>query len=229
MLPFLNIWSIDMGFKFRTIAVVGCALGLTAGASMAFAEATPTTAPQSVVCLPVAEKMPDADVAKFLANPGKLLTDYPAGGVPMSNAVRTLAGSSDEALKAIMGLVKTANSGQKAQIAAGLAHVVSACNGLGTKQAQDYGLTIQTSVASAADTELASSFQQSQKDIATASVGGAPGTSVGGGATNDGSSQDGGDNGYKFTAEGTLDTSSGDYSIGNANTFSSAADNLSPN
>jgi hypothetical protein len=126
-----------------------------------------------------------------------------------------------------MELLGKANDGQKSAIAAGLARVVYVCTNTGSEAAQNYAAAIQAAVA-AGDPTFASTFQQSSKDISVASVGpGAAGTSVSGGATGDDSTQRGADNKYKSPGDNPIDTTSADYSVGDADSVDSS-DVISP-
>jgi hypothetical protein len=195
-------------------AVVGC--GSIALAEEKPAAATPAKTDQS--CLVAPAKLGDKEVQDFMAAPAKLLTDNPAGGLPMSNRVRELAGSSSGAMDQLIGLTKSANDGQKSAIAAGLARAVSACGTVNP----DYASVIQNAVAGLGDPALIAAFAQATNDIKVAAVG-APGASsfAGGGATGVGGvSKQSGDNSYKYSSEGGVDTSSGSYDIGSANSVS---------
>lgn len=192
-------------------AVVSCAN--IAQAEEQPAAAAPAKAEQS--CLVAPAKLGDKEIADFVAAPTKLLTDNPAGGLPMSNRVRELAGSSSNATDQLIGLTKTANDGQKSAIAAGLARAVSACGTVNP----DYASLIQNAVAGLGDPAVIAAFAQATDDIKVAAVG-APGASsfAGGGATGaDGLSKQSGDNAYQYPGEGGVDTTSGTYDIGSAN------------
>jgi len=224
----LNKYKIQMrGIKmltkyiFRglcTAAIIGTAIG---GGSFAWAEEKPATAPASEPvkveqsCLIAPAKLGDKDVQDFVAAPAKLLTDNPAGGLPMANRVRELAGSSSRAFDQIIGMAKSANDGQKSAIAAGLARIVSACGTVNP----DYASLIQNAVAGLGDPVLIAAFAQAANDIKVAAVG-APGASsfAGGGATGlVGAGQTSGTNGYKY-ADGTgVDSGSGNYDVGSPN------------
>jgi hypothetical protein len=194
-------------------AVVSC--GNIALAEEKPAAATPAKVEQS--CLVAPAKLGDKEVQDFMAAPAKLLTENPAGGLPMSNRVRELAGSSSGAMDQLIGLTKSANDGQKSAIAAGLARAVSACGTVNP----DYASVIQNAVAGLGDPSLIAAFAQATNDIKVAAVG-APGASsfAGGGATGaDGVSKQSGDNAYKYPGDSGIDTTSGTYDIGSANSL----------
>ncbi|MDB5525919.1 MAG: hypothetical protein JWM58_3682 [Rhizobium sp.] len=200
---------------------------LSAGALIALsnvaAAQTTTEAKPDVTCLQTPAKMSDSDLQAFIGDPKALLTANPMGGLPLSSRVRELAGSSSNAFQKIMELTKDASDGQKSAIAAGLASVVSVCDGVGTDAAQGYASVIQTAVANSGDAQFASTFQVSSKDVSAASVSpGAGDVAVGGGATDDGGKQASGTNLYKSPGDGPLDTTSNDYAIGGHMTSFSA-------
>lgn len=209
-------------YRLRFMLSVIC-LSAVSGAALAAAPASNAATPD-VACLQTPAKMEDSDLKSFMTNPRTLLTANPAGGLPLSNQVRELAGSSSLAFGKIMDLAKTANEGQRSAIAAGLARVVYVCGTVGTDTAQDYAAAIQASVASFGDPAFASTFQQSSKDINVASVGpGAGSPAIGGGETSTDQTQQGATNNYKSPGDAPMDTSTGQYTIG------SAGDTISPN
>jgi hypothetical protein len=194
------------------VATVGCFSAFSATAS---AETVPARA--DVSCLQTPAKLDDSALQSFMTDPAALLTSNPAGGLPLSNQVRGLAGSSSLAFNKIMELTKTATDSQKSAIAAGLARVVYVCGTVGTEATQDYAAAIQTSVAGFGDPAFASTFQKSSEDVNVASVGpGAGGTAIGGGATATDETQQGASNNYKSPGDGPRDTTSSEYTVGTA-------------
>jgi hypothetical protein len=213
-------------------AVSRCVLLLSVGIFTAYANiaiAEENTANSAVVaCLQTPAKLSDADIQAFMGTPQVLLTDNQVGGLPLSNRVRELAGSSSQAFAKIMELAKTANEQQKSAIAAGLARVVYTCGLVGSEEANNYGSLIQSQVAAMGDSAFAAAFLQSSSDVRTASLGPGSGNSLGGGSTATDNGQKGGDNKFKASGDGPTDTSSGAYTIGNVNPFGDASEVTSP-
>ena len=131
-------------------------------------------------CFVTPAKLPASEVDAFLANPSQLLVDEAAGGLPLSNKVRGLAGSSGLAVAALVDLAKTATDPQKAAIGAGLSRVVQACSGT-----PDYAANIQKLVAELGDASMITAFMAASSDVQVAAVAGpgAANNSVGGGTT----------------------------------------------
>jgi hypothetical protein len=204
--------------------------GAVASAAMISDAAAEAAAPHSsVACLQTPAKMSDSEVQAFLSNPQGLLSSNPGGGLPLTEAVRRLAGSDSNAFQKIMDLVKVANESQKSAIAGGLARVVSLCGDIGSAPAQDYAAQIQASVANSGDQYLTSTFQQSSQEVNAASVGpGAAGNAVGGGATTPNDSQQGAANEFRYAAETPINTTSGQYTIGTVNSVGDSEDVISP-
>jgi hypothetical protein len=169
-------------------------------------------------CFQFPIKMDDKEVALFLGNPGGLLTDNPGGGLPMSNKVRSLAGSSAKAYDAIIGLVSKANSSQKAAIGAGLARVVTACRDSNAEFAD----MIQNGIAQFTDADLLAGYTGAASDTNVASVAGpgAGANTVGGGTTQDSNSQRSASNnytnGYTPGQNQSRNNDSGGFTVGNA-------------
>jgi len=205
--------------------------GIVACGNIASAEqpaSTPSAKPD-IACLQIPAKLGDSELQSFMSDPKALLTANQVGGLPLSNRIRELAGSSSHAFDKIMELTKEANSSQKAAIASGLARVVFTCGNVGTDATQNYAASIQTSVAGFGDPEFASTFLEASKEVNVASVGpGAAGFSVGGGATDGGTGKFSGDNKYKSPGDGPNVTTSGAYTFGSTNPFGASSDNLSP-
>ena len=91
---------------FRYVAGAVVALFFLTAAGIATANAQDATTPK---------------VAAFLANPGKLLKDFPHGGPLMTNIVQTLALSDPSTFSVLLGLLRDANDAQKGGIGEGLA------------------------------------------------------------------------------------------------------------
>jgi hypothetical protein len=205
--------------------VVGvfCSVALAGGAA---AEPTSTSA-KKVVCLPPATKISDSDINAFLNSPDSLLTANQSGGLPLVTRIRELGGSDSNTFAKISALVKNANGPQRAAIASGLANVVHDCGLIGGDDAQNYVLSIQTFVAGFGDPAFASTFQTASKEINVASVGpGAGPGSLGGGDTS--TNPDAKNSNSYHAKDGPIPTTTGTYSFGSTNPFSSNADVLSP-
>ena len=69
------------------------------------------------------QALPAQTVQQFLANPAALLAQYPNGGPPMITEVRNLAASDPATLKALVGLLASANADQASAIGTGLGQV----------------------------------------------------------------------------------------------------------
>jgi hypothetical protein len=194
-------------------SVVGCF-------SFAQAEETSDAASPPAIqsCLVAPAKLADKDVGDFVTAPNALLSENPAGGLPMSNRVRELAGSSSAAFEAILAQIKSANDGQKSAIAAGFARVVAACGPVNP----DYAAAIQNAVAGLGDPVLIAAYAQATNDIKVAAVGVAGAASfAGGGATGtDSGDQSSGTNSYQYPDSSGVDTDSGSYDIGSPNSVS---------
>lgn len=207
-----------MEFSRETLAAVMVAVFAGLGAPVtAFAQNAPVAAPSSqeakadTSCFLAPAKMSAAEVDAFVANPAKLLADEPSGGLPLSNKVRALAGSSSQAAALMIELSKSATDIQKAAIGAGLSRVVQACASL-----PDYAANIQNLVAGLGDPTVIAAFMAASSDVQTAAIGIAGG-GVGGGATADTSSQSGADNSTTFGGDATTDQSAGSgFDVGDA-------------
>lgn len=139
-------------------------------------------------CLSGAAKASDAKLSAFAADPSSILVDNASAGLPLSNAVRSLAASDSATLSKLLDLAKNGNAAQKAAIGAGLARAAVAC----TENEPNYAAQIQSEVAQLGDLEVLVAFRTASSDIATAALSGnagtvtpAPGGDTGsGGATN---------------------------------------------
>lgn len=196
--------------------------GFVAASPPAFAEDTASPpAAAGISCLPTPAKLSEADMQSFFGDSKALLTNNAVGGLPLSNAIRSLAGSNSLAFDKIKDLTKDANPAQRSAIAAGLARVVYVCGTLRDSAAQDYAAAIQAWVAGFGDTTFAAAFQAASKDIDVAAVGpGVGGYAAGGGATTD-ESGSANTNQYTYPSEDPSATTSGTYTIGSVNPYSS--------
>lgn len=219
------------GMNVKQLGAIVVASGFVtlASAFTAQAEAPASTPGHDVACLMRPAKLSEGDIKSFVDHPGALLKASPDGGTQMSTRVRSLAGSSSQAFNAILGLVKQANDNQKSAIASGLAQAVYACGSIGGDEAMNYAAAIQAAVASLGDPSFASTFQQSSKDISTASVGpGAAGYAVGGGTTETDDSPKSGTNGFRSPGNNPIPNTSGDYTVGGVNPVNDVKRRASP-
>jgi hypothetical protein len=213
-------------YGFPGVAFVFGAFCSVALAGTAAAEQTSTPV-KTVVCLPTTTKLSDKDVNAFMSSPESLLTDNQSGGLPLITRVRELVGSNSDTFAKISALTKNANGPQRAAIAAGLANVVHDCGLIGGNDAQNYVLSIQTFVAGFGDPSFASAFQTASKEINVASVGPGSGPgSLGGGDTS--TNPDAKNTNTYHAKDGPLPTTTGAYSFGSTNPFSSTSNILSP-
>jgi hypothetical protein len=187
-----------------------------------FAQGAPATASGAqeakadTSCFLAPAKLSASEVDAFLANPSKLLTDEPSGGLPLSNKARALGGSSMVAAEKLVELSNSATDIQKAAIGAGLSRVVQACASF-----PDFASNIQNLVAGLGDPTVIAAFMAASSDVQTAAVGGAgvgaAGGGVGGGATSDTSGQSNADNSTTFGGNATAAQSSGSgFDVGSA-------------
>jgi len=102
--------------NFRTFqcAILGAAIAGCALAPLSPAMAAVYSSQQA---------LPAQTVQQFLANPAALLTQYPNGGPAMITEIRNLAASDPATLKALVGLLASANSDQASAIGTGLGQV----------------------------------------------------------------------------------------------------------
>lgn len=177
-------------------------------------------------CFTGPARLSDADINSFLSNPGGLLNEFPAAGLPMTSEVRSLAGSSASTLDPIMALLPQANSSQKSAIGAGLARVAKAC----AASSPAYAQLIQEKIAAANSPELTTAFLQTTNEVQTAALAGGAGGGGGGasGLAGGGSvaGSTGGVGGDSSVASGTTT-----FSVGSGGSFTSteeAARSVSP-
>lgn len=174
--------------KYRVSVGLALVALMSGGASVdAFAQGGCFTGPA---------RMSDADVASFTGTPGGLLSGNPSGGLPMSSQVRSLAGSSSDALDSLIALVSQSNGSQKAALGGGLARAARACQAA----SPDYAQLIQQKVAGLNDKDLTAAFLAAMNDVQTAALGGPGGAGgngaggiAGGGAANGQTASNGGD------------------------------------
>lgn len=189
---------------FTALSFTGIAAATTADQS--------TPAKEDVGCLLDPTKLSDAEVGAFLEKPAQLLSDNPGGGLSMSNKVRSLAGSSDKAYDAIIGLVKTANSSQKSAIGAGLSRAVFAC-----KDSQpDFAERMMKGVIAFADADLLAGYTSANADTNVASVTGGASSALGGGSTAESDSQRGAQNDYTYGGNESKENSAEGFTSGDA-------------
>lgn len=148
-------------------ALVGAAI-----AGCALAPLSPATA---AVYSPQ-QALPSQDVQKFLANPSSLLAQFPTGGAAMIAQVRNLAASDPATLKALVGLLATANTEQSTAIGTGLGQVAV----IAVRTDQKFATDIQTAVVTAQNESALVAFKSVvggdiQLTAATGIAGGAGG------------------------------------------------------
>lgn len=127
-------------------------------------------------CFVSPAKLPDSEISGFIGNPNGLLVDNPDGGLPMSSRVRSLAGSSADAVRALIALVPSASIEQRAAIGSGLARAARAC----ARPSPLYAAFIQEQVASLDAAEVIAAFLAASEEVQTAAVAGAGGAGGGG-------------------------------------------------
>ena len=203
----------SIAFRSVVAAVLfGSCVGLgTAPAAFAAASA----------CFVAPAKLSDDKVAAFMASPSAILTTYAAGGLPMANEVRALAGSSADTLDALIALVSQASSPQKAAIGAGLARAAKACAGV----SPDYAALIQEKIAGVNSPELVTAFLSASNDVQTAALGGgatggAAGGAGGGAGGLGGSAGADGSFGNGNSGDSSTANTSGSYSSGGGSSVS---------
>ncbi len=160
--------------------------GIVAAVSLAPAMA-------SAACFEAPAKLSDAEISQFLASPEALLDANPVGGLPLSNRVRSLVGSSDAALDAIVQLASNATAAQNAAFGSALGSVANACADVEPEYAQK----IQDAVAALGNQDMITAFRNASNDPQVAALGrrgrGA-GARRGGGSTDQGSHEGGPNN-----------------------------------
>ena len=124
------------------------------------------------------QSLPTQTIQKFLSNPGSLLTQFPNGGPQMIAMVRDLLASDPATLKAIIGLLSSANPDQS--VAMGTAGGQVALMAVSVEPA--FATQIQDAVASSKNTSASVAFSAVVGgDIKlTAAVGGVGGGGGGG-------------------------------------------------
>jgi hypothetical protein len=180
--------------KLSGIFVLAAGIVAASLQTAAAEDAKPADPTPVLACLAAPSKVSDSVLGAFLAKPDGLLVENPTGGLPMSNQVRALSGSSDKAFDAIVGLIKTANKSQKSAIGAGLARAIAACRDSNPA----FGDKMSLKVAEISDADMMVGFNAANTDIATASVPGAGGAFTGGGAVTEAGSDAGARNSTTF-------------------------------
>jgi hypothetical protein len=206
-------------------------LSLSANSAWAISGTTaaPAKADDDVACLQLPAKLDKAQIEAFLADPGLILKENPAGGLKLSNRVRELAGSSHRALARIRELSKQANEAQKVAIAAGLARVVFVCGTVGGDLALNYSAEIQTMVAQLGDSAFANAFLRASSDISVAALGYASSSSTGSaGAVDGGSTGVSAINYYRSPGDAPRLTTSSSYTIGKVDPYIDDVKTTSP-
>jgi hypothetical protein len=197
-----------MFFKLAIVFLSG-SVALGAASVAAYAQTAPTAAASaaSAGCFVAPAALSPGDVSAFVAEPASLLTDYPAGGLPMSGRVRGLAGTSADTLAPLVSLLGNANPSQIAAIGAGLARAARACAPINP----EYAAQIQETVAGAGNSVFEAAFLGASADTQTAALGaagaaggGAPGAGAIGGGGAPGSGLNG------LNGGGDAGTASGD-------------------
>jgi hypothetical protein len=123
-------------------AIVG-ALLVAAGVALPVQAAAAVYSPQRA--------LPAKTIQEFLANPGQLLAQFPDGGPRMVTLIRDLAASDPSTLKALVGLLATANSSQATAIGTGLGQVAL----MAVKTDPAYANEIQVAIAKADQSQAA--------------------------------------------------------------------------
>lgn len=160
------------------IAAAGAIVSAVFGVAGASAQ---TTAP-AAGCFVEPAKMPNADIQAFLDAPDALLTQFPSGGLTLSSQVRSLAGSSADALAPLLALSRQASPSQAAAIGAGLARVARSC----VAADPEYVAQIQAEIADVEVAGLETAFTAGLNETQTAALGGGAGgggAAAGGGAS----------------------------------------------
>lgn len=174
------------------------AAGAIISAVFGIAGASAQTSAPAAGCFVEPAKLPNADIQAFLDAPDALLTQFPSGGLTLSSQVRSLAGSSADALAPLLALAKQASPSQAAAIGAGLARVARSC----VAADPEYVAQIQAAIADVEVAGLETAFTSGLNETQTAALGGgaaggaaaAGGASaIGGGGTSDGGAGTSGD------------------------------------
>jgi hypothetical protein len=121
-------------------------------------------------CLLHPAKLSEPAVKSFKDRPADILANHPGGGLPMSAAVRRLAGSDVSTVSALVALAKDASVAQIVALGIGLARAAAVCNRLRPELAK----RIQQEVEKAGIPALTAAFAAgvSQDDLAAAGTGG---------------------------------------------------------
>ncbi|MFB9950264.1 hypothetical protein ACFFP0_15505 [Rhizobium puerariae] len=160
-------------------------------------------------CFVGTAKVSDEEIARFLASPQDLLKEYPAGGLPLSTRVRSLAGSSTDTLTALIALLGGASDQQISAIGSGLARAARAC----APSNPEYAAQIQAAAADVDNATFETAFLAGSPEIQTAALGAGGGAGGGASAIGGGGNPGGGVNG----------TSGGSESVESGNPTSSAS------
>lgn len=176
------------------VAAAGAIISVVFGVAGASAQ---TNAP-AAGCFVEPAKLPNADIQAFLDAPDALLTQFPSGGLTLSSQVRSLAGSSADALAPLLTLAKQASPSQAAAIGAGLARVARSC----VAADPEYVAQIQAAIADVEVAGLETAFTSGLNETQTAALGGGAGggaaaaggaSAIGGGGASDGGAGTSGD------------------------------------
>jgi hypothetical protein len=150
-------------------------LSALAGAAIAGCALAPVSPATAAIYSPQ-QALPSQFVQQFLANPSSLLAQYPSGGAAMIAQVRNLVASDPATLKAIIGLLATANTEQSTAIGTGLGQVAV----MAVHTDQKFATDIQTAVVTAQNESALAAFKSVvggdiQLTAATGTTGGAGG------------------------------------------------------
>jgi hypothetical protein len=119
-------------------------------------------------CYPPESRLPQNQIQSFLDNPAGLLASNPRGGGPLELSILKLVASDNAALPAVIKLLSSANTQQRAAIGSGLAAAAQVC--LATDQA--FAGQIQTAIVEAGDRVALTAFVSSGgQQTATAAIG----------------------------------------------------------
>ncbi|MGA1830101.1 MULTISPECIES: hypothetical protein [Rhizobium] len=174
------------------------AAGAIISAVFGIAGASAQTSAPAAGCFVEPAKLPNADIQAFLDAPDALLTQFPSGGLTLSSQVRSLAGSSADALAPLLALAKQASPSQAAAIGAGLARVARSC----VAADPEYVAQIQAAIADVEVAGLETAFTSGLNETQTAALGGGAGggaaaaggaSAIGGGGASDGGAGTSGD------------------------------------
>lgn len=116
-----------------------------------------------------AERLSEDAVNQWLQQPDSIFSTYPAGGLPLSNFVRHLAGSDNRTVEELVDVAKDtkASSAQVAAIGAGLARAAQG----GQRSAPLYAVYIQQRVALSSNSGLIDAFLAALSDQSVAALG----------------------------------------------------------